>query len=291
MKFKELLQKNELFDSHCHLNANEYEQDRSDVVLDSINSGITVVDIGTDLESSKNAIETAKTFPEKVYASAGIDPEVFIPGSGLYVEDGSLVYQDFESLISLIENNLEHVMLVGETGLDNYWNKKNEIDSDISENSFEYQKELFKKHIKISKLYDLPLSIHSREAVDECIEILERYTPEDITGIFHSLTPELDDTVESFEDKVWKILEMGYLISINGIVTYKTASLLRNTIIKILKSKIQISNNRKLEPLDFYEAGFVFETDGPYLSPEGKRGQRNEPKNVKEIYEFIRNLI
>lgn len=291
MKFKELLIKNELFDSHCHLNASDYDLDRAGVIKRAGEKKIIpIIDIAIDLESTIKALESSNNFPEKVYATAGIDPEVFMPGSDMYVEDGEAVYEQFEALIALIEANTDKVVMIGETGLDNYWNKKNELSLEEAEKSLENQKELFKKHIKLSKTYDLPLTIHSRETIDECIEILESYSSEKVWGVFHSITPEVDDDEYSFEEKLRKILEMGFYISLNGIVTYKSAKLLRNVVLKILKSKFQVPN-KDINPNDFYNAGFVFETDGPYLSPEGKRGELNEPANIQLNYKFINSLF
>jgi len=291
MKFKELLTTNQLFDSHCHLNAADYDLDREGVVKRAQESKITtIIDIAVNLESTKKALESTNNFPEKVFATAGIDPEVFVPGSDMYIENGEEVYTQFEALIAVIEANTDKIVMIGETGLDNYWNKKHEVDKDDAEQSLEYQKELFKNHIKLSKTYDLPLTIHSRETVDECIEILESYASEDVWGVFHSITPEADDDQYSFEEKLRKILDMGFYISLNGIMTYKSANLLRNTVLKILKSKFQVPN-KEVSPIDFYNAGFVFETDGPYLAPEGKRGDLNEPSNVLDIYNQIVNYL
>ncbi|MBP9759067.1 TatD family hydrolase [Candidatus Dojkabacteria bacterium] len=291
MKFRELLTKNELFDSHCHLNASDYDLDRAGVVKRAVGKGIiSIIDIAVDLESTRKALKSTNDFPENVYATAGIDPEVFMSGSDMYVENGEEVYKQFEALIALIEANTDKILMIGETGLDNYWNKKSELSFEEAEISLENQKELFKKHIKLSKTYDLPLTIHSRETVDECIEILEGYASEKVWGVFHSITPEADDDEYSFEDKLRKILEMGFYISLNGIVTYKSAKLLRNVVLKILKSKFQVPN-KDISPNDFYNAGFVFETDGPFLAPEGKRGELNEPANIKLIYESLSSQL
>ena len=108
--------------------------------------------------------------------------------------------------------------------------------------------------------------------------------------MFHSITPEIDDDEYSFEGKLREILEMGFYISLNGIITYKSANLLRNTVLKIFKSKVKCQQS-KVSLNDFYNAGFVFETDGPYLAPEGKRGERNEPANVSLVYDFLVSLL
>lgn len=290
-KFRQLLESNSLFDSHCHLNANAYDTDRQEIIGHAVDKGVCpIVDIAVDINSTRLAIDTAKQNPDLVYATAGIDPESFVPGSDLYVEDGSDVYRQFDGLIPLIENNLDYIVMIGETGLDNYWIQKLGLDEVSVDKSIQYQKELFEKHIKLAITYNLPLSIHSREAIDECIKLLQIYATENVWGVFHSITPEVDDDEYSFEGKLREILEMGFYISLNGIITYKSANLLRNTVLKIFKSKVNCQQS-KVSLNDFYNAGFVFETDGPYLAPEGKRGERNEPANVSLVYDFLVSLL
>jgi TatD DNase family protein len=285
MNFQKLLEQNDLFDSHCHFNSAVYNIDRKDLVNRAIQNNVEIViDIGIDEDSSRKAVAIAKQFSGNVYAAVGVDPQLCIPGDEMYVDDMSKLFSQFGQISKLAYDNRDKVIMVGETGLDLYWMKVKKLDEHSVQQSYKNQKMLFEKHIELASELDLPLSIHSRESIDECIEILSKYN---VGGVFHSLTPEVDDNEESFEKKVRTILEMGFYISLNGIITYKSANLLRNTIFKILRSK----NDDIQDPIDFYEAGFIFETDGPYLSPEGKRGERNVPENIKGIYQFLVSLF
>jgi len=103
--------------------------------------------------------------------------------------------------------------------------------------------------------------------------------------VFHSLTPDSNDSEAVFADKVQEILGSNNLIGINGIVTFKNAGLIRNVYTKRLiglnESKIDYDLNKNAKML--YGKGFVFETDGPFLSPEPFRGERNEPARIINI--------
>lgn len=288
MKFKDLLKQNKLFDSHCHLNSREYDQDRAEVVVNSISREVSpIIDIGIDSQSSSKALETSVNHKGEVYAAVGVDPQLCIPGDHMYVSNFQNLLSQFQECEKLARENPDEVIMIGETGLDLYWMKVKDVGEEATMSSLENQKILFEKHIELAKILDLPMTIHTREAVDECIEILSEHN---VTGVFHSLTPEIGDDEKSFEAKVRKILEMGYMISLNGITTYKSANLLRNTVLKLVKSA-NPNEGYAQSPIEFYEAGFIFETDGPWLAPEGKRGQRNEPGNVKDIFEITKNYL
>jgi TatD DNase family protein len=283
-QFSKLIQENKLFDSHCHLNDSSYDNDRSEVVRTALNNGVEIIyDIGINLESSTKAIENAKTFPS-VIASVGIDMESCIPGSDIYIESKSEIFSQFDALDGLVQSERNYVGMIGETGIDLYWLTKH---PDLSREKFldsvELQKTLFRKHIQLARKYNLPLTIHSRDAIDDCLIIIqeENYNQ----GVFHSLTPNSGMGETDFYNRVNLILESGLLIGVNGIITFKNAHTIRDTYMKILYEKTGKSSN--FEIADWYSSGFVFETDGPYLSPEGKRGARNESRNLGVILNFF----
>lgn len=285
MKFKEFLEKNFLIDTHCHLNDGVFDEDREELLKSEI---FAVIDIGIDLKSSKKAIENAKNFKNKVYASVGIDPEIFIAGSELFNPDLD-INAEFSQLEKLIEENSAEVIMIGETGMDNYWIQRNEelTDAERAE-SLDKQGKLFKRHIELAGKYDLPLTIHSRNAVDECINILQSANYPH--AVFHSLTPNNDSNEEEFYRQVSSILEMGAMIGINGIITYKSADKIRNVYKRMWEEKgIQYSNAEELLS-ELYRIGFVLETDGPFLVPSNftpSEKRRNEPAAVVKILEWL----
>lgn len=285
-KLNSLLQQNQLFDSHCHLNDSKYDSDLDEVINRAkMNEISSIFDISTDYNSCVKSIELSQKYPI-VYSSLGIDMESLVKGSDLYLGSFEKVLLEFEKVKKLMQENRNNnkIQMIGETGIDNYWNRMNGRSVEEYYKSEEEQSELFRKHIELAIEFDLPLSIHTRDSITTCLDILKSYDLKKHQAIFHSLTPDWDDDEEEFYKKVMEILERGYLIGLNGIITYKTANTLRNTILKILKEyKISINS----EPTDIYQTGFVFETDGPFLSPEGKRGKRNEPNNVMDIYEIL----
>jgi TatD DNase family protein len=309
--FKNLISKNILFDSHCHLHFDNYDKDRDEVVDEAVNNEInTIIDVGVNLKESKKALKNSKKY-EVVFTTTGVHPETCIKGSDLYIDDFQKTLDEFEACKQLLadcnddSSKVDRIIMIGETGLDFYWTKKGSLSSEEENESKQNQIKLFRKHIELSLDYGLPLTIHSRDAISECLNVLESSlrsllksgknklssfnNHSEVKGVFHSLTPETDDDERSFYQKVNEILESGFMIGLNGIFTFKNAGLLRSVFIKVLKEKIKASS--QIRPLDFYNAGFVFETDGPWLSPQGKRGERNEPANIKIIYDFVQNLI
>lgn len=301
--FLEFLEKGILFDSHCHLNASHYIGKIKDVI-DRLGDVDIVIDMSTDINSSIDSISLSKKYKGQVYSAIGIDPEVFIPGSELFQQNLD-IDKSIEIIENLISENKQYVAMIGETGMDNYWlhkMKEGEIEKPkgqevFIEDSIDRQKLLFEKHIQLSQKFDLPMSIHSRGTIDECIEIL---STKKASGVFHSLTNDYPEE-KDFYDQVNKILELGFYIGVNGIVTYKSAELIRSVFRKIYNEKQQIpkpksqtngnqgrERNQFLESL--YEVGFVLETDGPYLVPsnfEPFEKRLNEPAAVSSILDYL----
>lgn len=275
-----IIKNRKYFDSHCHLNEKGFDDDRDAVVDRARKVGLeAIVDIGTSIQSSKKAIANSQEY-DIVYAAVGIDPENLIPGSELF--QGSLFEmsdEDFDRFLSETEGKLtklaqnDKVLMIGETGIDNYWLEKNDNLSDTDKaKSLGRQKKLFRLHIRIARKLNKPLTIHSRNAIKICLDLLQEESCPKGLAVFHSLTPDNSDDEKVFEQKVREILEAGYLIGVNGIITFKNADLIRN-----VYSKFFDIEDKNVELEELYAAGFVLETDAPFLAPEPKRGERNEP--------------
>ncbi len=159
-----------------------------------------------------------------------------------------------QELENLLINRNNKLVAIGEIGLDYHYTKENK----------EKQIEVFISQIKLAKKYNLPMIIHCRDAFGDMLQILKEHAPFKAGAVMHCFSGSLEFARE--------ILKLGVKISFTGTVTYKNA-----------KNVQEVAKNI---PLD----SFFFETDCPYLSPQSVRGTRNEPKNVKEVYEFVAAL-
>jgi TatD DNase family protein len=271
---------NGLFDSHSHFNT--IDADKLELVTQALNMGVKkIVDVGTDIESSQNALQNALLFPGTILPTAGIHPEWLIPGSDMYQDnrdEQSIEVQIF-NLTKLIKENPSKFFMVGETGLDYYWLEKNtNISQKEKEKSISLQKILFEEQIKISLEFDMPVTMHSRNSQHDCIEIVSKYKGK-LKGIFHSFTGNIDEAKE--------IMDLGFPIGINGIITFKSAQTLRDTIIELSK------NTKITTPNNLYDLGIYLETDSPFLIPSNVQDRKkyNSPQSIKFIWDFVYNLL
>lgn len=263
-----------LWDTHCHLNSGEFTPDIADIIENAKQEEVKkILDVATDLESSKQAIDNSIRFPLTVKSFIGIDPDVFIPSAKMFKgfeQSEQFLVSLKNELSTLLEQNVENVIGIGETGMDYYWLKDKPV---LRENSILLQEKLFRIHLELAEEKKLLLTIHSRGAEKRVLEILKEYK---VLGILHSFTGGFDEAKEA--------LNNGLGLGINAIITYKTAENVREVYKKLLG---KIPNDA--EPEWFYKKNIFFETDAPYLSPSSLRGKRNEPKSVKEIFNFVVN--
>lgn len=232
-------------DSHCHITDEKFNEDRNSLIESLKGEEIdTIISAGYDLESSKEGIDLANKY-EFIYTTCGISPND-IP------QNEDELWIKLEEIKQLAKNN-KKVVAVGEIGLDYYWNKENK----------EIQKEAFIKQIELANELDLPIVIHTREAVMDTIEILKRY-PVRNKGVFHCCPLNRELVKEG--------LKLGFYISFAGPVTFKNS--------KNANDIIEMVPNDKM----------LIETDSPYLSPEPLRGRRNDPRNVKFIAQKIADV-
>ncbi len=228
----------DFFDSHAHYNDERFIENRNELINYMYEHEITnIVCAGYNLKASQDAINLSEQF-HHMYATCGISPNDLEQN----------VENDLEKIKELAFMN-KKVVAIGEIGLDYYWNKENK----------ELQKEIFKKQIDIANDLNLPIVIHTREAVMDTIQILKENEVKK-KGIFHCcpLNQEL----------IKEGLKLGFYISFSGNITFKNA-----------KSAECI----KLVPND----RILIETDSPYLSPEPHRGETNTSENVKFVAQKI----
>lgn len=231
-----------LFDSHSHLNDEKFNDDREIVIKQIYKSGVTnFITAGYSVESSKKAINIANEY-DFIYATAGISPND-IP----HTEQE--LWKQIDEIRNLVDKNRK-IVAIGEIGLDYYWNVENK----------EIQKKAFVEQIKLANEMNLPIVIHTRDAIMDTIEILKE---NEVTnkGVFHCC-PQNRELIK-------EALKLGFYISFAGPITFKNS-----------KNADEIIN---LVPND----RILIETDSPYLAPEPVRGTRNTPVNVKFIAEKI----
>ncbi|MEI7578406.1 MAG: TatD family hydrolase [bacterium] len=267
-----------LFDSHCHLNDVAFDLDRENVVNATISKSVNaIIDVAVDLQSAQKAISNSLAFPELVWATVGIHPETLIPGSELFM--GKVTKLNLQEKISqisdLITANQNQVVMIGECGIDLFWLRKNNCSNDIYSTSRTLQINLFEQHLQLAELFHLPLSIHARDDDDLCFDILHDYQGR-VEAVFHSFTGDYQAAKD--------ILDLGYKIGINGIITFNSAQQIREAIKSIIGTKIQT-------PEQLYQKGILLETDAPLLSFGQNRGKRNVPEAILELFQFISNLF
>jgi TatD DNase family protein len=218
-----------LIDSHCHLNYPELA-DTAAVVARAKEAGVGIMQtISTQRKDFAEVKKLAEQYPE-IYCSIGIHPHEAEP------------HEDISEEELLAEANHPKVIGIGETGLDYYY----------EHSPRQAQQELFKRHIRVARKLDLPVIVHSREADEDTVAILqEAYAEAPFKILIHcfSSSKYLSD----------KSVELGGYISASGIITFKKSQALRDSFASV--------------PLD----RLLVETDAPYLAPEPHRGKPCEP--------------
>ena len=233
-------------DSHAHIDGPEFDADREEIIESARAAGVSVIlNVGTGDPHSgafERAVELGKKY-ESVYTAIGTHPH-----DARFYDDKAE-----DRIKTLVES--ERVIAWGEIGLDfHYDNSPRDV-----------QIEVFKRQLHAARECDLPVVIHTREAESETIEILESaYSGADRRGIFHCFSGSME--------LAQRAVELGFLISFSGIVTFKKADELRAV--------------AKQVPLD----RLLIETDCPYLSPIPHRGKRNEPAYVIEVARCLAGL-
>lgn len=227
-----------MIDTHLHLNDEAFNDILDETIKGALDNGINkMIVMGTNYESSKKAIELAHKYP-CVYAMVGLHP--------------SDVDEEMDKELTWLKAFLleKKVLGIGEIGIDLHWTKENK----------DLQIYFFKKQLELAKEFDLPVSIHSRDAIELTYEILKESNNK---GIIHCYSGSLE--------MANKFINLGYYLGIGGVLTFKNAK------IKEVLQHIDLSH-------------IVSETDAPYLSPVPFRGTINKPEYIKIIVEEIANI-
>lgn len=231
-----------LFDSHTHLNAEQFNDEIPETVERAKELGVTeMAVVGFDAPTIEKSLALSQTY-EGIYSIIGWHP----------TEAGSYTKEIEEKLIQQL--TLPKVVALGEIGLDYHW----------MEDPKDVQDKVFRRQIAIAKEMNLPISIHTREALEDTYKVLKEEDIRSIGGIMHSFSGD-DEWAKRF-------LDLGMHVSFSGVVTFKNAP--------------EVQAAAKVVPLD----KLLVETDAPYLAPMPYRGKRNEPGYTRFVAEKIAEL-
>jgi len=237
---------NELIDTHCHLTFEQLAGDIDTVVERSMAAGVVGwITIGTDPQHNRKAVELANGF-ENMYAAVGIHPH----------DAKDVTAQTMDEFKELARS--EKVVAIGETGLDFHYDFSPRQD----------QRRVFEAQLEIARQLNLPVIIHSREAFDETIDILEQFI-----GLKGRLKGVVFHCFSGSARQARIVLDHGFYISLTGVVTFKNAE--------------KACEAAKIVPPD----RLMLETDCPYMSPAPMRKQKiNEPALMVHTARFLAEL-
>ena len=221
-----------IFDTHAHLDSEQFEVDFDVIIQNIINKKISlIVNPGCDLPTSKKSVELSEKY-DFIYSAVG-----FHPHEAKYMDQDAI--KEIENLAIL--NN--KVVAIGEIGLDYYY--------DFSPRDI--QEDVFAEQMELANKLNLPFIIHSRDASNDTYEMVKKYK-NNVDCVLHCYSQS--------KEMAKLYLDLGCYLSFAGPVTFKKSTNLQEV--------------AKYTPLD----RIFIETDSPYLSPEPKRGKKNEPSNV-----------
>lgn len=229
-------------DTHVHLNSNELYQKIDEVINEAVSNKVTeFIVVGYDLETSKLALEIANKYPF-CYAIIGFHPTEIKD----YTDD------EYEWLDKAANNS--KVVGIGEIGYDFHWDTTSKIE----------QEKAFIKQIEIAKKHNLPISVHSRDAMELTYNTLKNYAYPSVKGVMHSYS--------GSKEMAHLFINLGFKLGISGPVTFKNGKAMKETV-----KDVSIDD-------------LISETDSPYLTPDPYRGKENGPKYIPLIVEKIAEL-
>jgi len=233
----------QFIDTHCHLYLDEFKDDIAEVMKRSMDAGVSKFFLpNVDAESEQAMFDLERDYQGIVFAMMGLHP--------------CSVKENWEEELNGVENWLSKRKFagIGEIGLDYYWDRSFDKEQAIA----------FDRQINWSRDLSLPIVIHSRDSMDECIKMVGARQDGRLRGIFHCFTGNAEQANQ--------IIDLGFYLGIGGVVTYKNGGLDR------VLDKIAIEK-------------LVLETDAPYLSPVPYRGKRNESSYIPIIAQRVADIL
>ena len=231
-----------IIDTHSHIYLPDFDADRDSMLTRAENGEISLVLMpAIDQETHLAMLKTEENFPGKCLSMMGLHP--------------CSVKEGHKHELKIVEEYLEkrRFVAVGETGLDFYWDKT----------FTKEQYESFQIQIEWAKHYDIPVVIHSRNSIDECIQVIKENQLGNLKGVFHCFSGD--------ENQAKAIIDLGFYLGIVGVVTFKNSGL-----------------DKVMEDIDLKKV--LLETDAPYLAPVPFRGKRNECSYLKYVVEKLAEI-
>jgi TatD DNase family protein len=229
-------------DTHCHIYLKEFDLDRAEMILRGKTAGVDKFLLpAIDNETHIYMLRLEDEFPGQCFAMMGLHP--------------CSVKESYQEELMIAREYLEKrkFIAIGEIGLDFYWDL-----------SFKKQQlEVFNLQMKWALEFDIPIVIHSRNSIDECIEAVTKMQSGKLKGVFHCFG--------GSKEQANKIIDLGFYLGIGGVVTFKKSGL--DTVLKDIDMK-----------------HILLETDAPYLAPVPYRGKRNECSYLKLVAEKIAEI-
>lgn len=233
-----------IFDTHAHYDDDRFAPDRGELLSGMNGNGIgRIINVGASFEGCKNSLTLAQEH-DFIYAALGVHPS----------DIADLTEESCEWIRQHLSD--PKVVAVGEIGLDYYWDKEQEVQA--------RQREWFRYQLQLAKESALPVSIHSREAAADTMEIMKEAAADGIPGVIHCYSYSKEQALE--------YIDMGYYIGVGGVVTFKNARKLKETVEAIPLERI------------------LLETDCPYMAPEPNRGKRNSSLYLTYVADAIAGL-
>jgi TatD DNase family protein len=232
-----------LIDTHTHLYLDAFDDDRQEMIERAIQNGVGRFLLpNIDLKTIQPMMNLVNQFPTHCFPMMGLHP--------------CDVKNDYKGILDEMGNMLldGDYIAIGETGLDYYWDKTH----------VEEQKKSLKKQIEWAKKMKLPIVLHCRDSMDDVIDLIEENNSDDLTGVFHCFTGDLEQA-----DRILAL--KGFYLGIGGVLTFKNSGL-----DKVIKH-ISIDH-------------LLLETDSPFLTPVPFRGKRNESSYVRLVAEKLAEI-
>ena len=232
-----------LIDSHSHIYSEDFSHDFDDVIQNAYNNDVKKIILpNIDSGSAKHLIDVSNSYPHVCYPLMGLHP--------------TSVAEDYKQELEAVEYWFDKHKFygVGEIGIDLYW----------SQTFLKQQEDAFRFQVKLAKKRKLPIVIHVRNSFKEVFKIVKEEQDGNLRGIFHCFTGN--------EKEAAKVVDLGFLLGIGGVVTFKNSNLEK------VIGKSDLSN-------------LVLETDSPYLAPVPKRGRRNESSYLVYVAQKIAEIF
>jgi TatD DNase family protein len=231
-----------LIDTHCHIYSSEFDTDRPAMLSRAEDEGITKMLMpAIDISTHSAMLGVEEDFPGKCLSMMGLHP--------------CSVKENYAAELAVVEQHFDKrsFIAVGETGLDFYW--------DLTYTKEQY--EVFQRQIELALHYGIPVVIHSRNSINECIDLIQKNQKGDLKGIFHCFSGSIE--------QARKIIEVDFYLGIGGVLTFKKSGL------DMVVDQLTLDH-------------VVLETDAPYLAPVPFRGKRNECSYLKYVAEKLAEI-